>query len=160
MHSEGNRHPLETTLTQEVECSRLLLECLESERTALIERDLDALEVTTQRKLDCSLQLEQLETRRSSLVESLGFENTPDGLLSCFNALPCAGRLTALWQQILANIESSRSTNLGNGSILESGRQHVEQALCILRGEAGTPSIYAQDGETRTNLGQRELGKV
>ncbi len=160
MHSERNRHPLETTLIQEVECSRQLLECLESERTALIERDLDTLEATTQKKLDCSRQLEQLENRRGALVESLGFDNTPKSLQRCFRTLPCAEQLSTLWQQVMDNIEACRATNLSNGSILESGRQHVEQALGILRGQTGTPAVYAQDGEARANLGQRELGKV
>lgn len=160
MYSEGNRHPLETTLTQEVECSRQLLECLEAERTALIERDLDTLEATTQKKLDCSQQLEQLETRRGALLESLGYDNTSESLQQCFRTLPCAERLSALWQQIMDNIATCRATNLSNGSILESGRQHVEQALCILRGQTGAPSVYAQDGEARASLGQRELGKV
>lgn len=160
MHSEGNQHPLETTLTQEVECTRLLLDCLESERAALIERDLDTLEVTTRRKFECSQQLEQLESQRGTLVESLGFNNTLDSLQRCFETLPCADRLSSLWQQVLDNTESCRASNLSNGSILESGRQHVEQALCILRGQTGTPSVYAQDGEARATLGQRELGKV
>jgi flagella synthesis protein FlgN len=160
MHSEGNRHPLEIVLTEEVECSRQLLDCLEAERAALIERDLDTLETTTRRKFDCSQQLNQLETRRGALVESLGFKNSPANLQHCFKTLPCADRLSSLWQQILGNIESCRASNLSNGSILESGRQHVEQALCILRGQTGTPSVYAQDGEARASLGQRELGKV
>jgi flagella synthesis protein FlgN len=160
MHSEGNQHPLEATLTQEVDCTRQLLDCLESERTALIERDIDTLEATTRRKFDCSQQLEQLETRRAALVESLGFENTPENLPRCFKTLPCSRRLFQLWEQLLDNTESCRASNLSNGSILESGRQHVEQALCILRGQTGTPSVYAQDGEARATLGQRELGKV
>ncbi len=160
MHNEGNRHPLETTLTQEVECTRQLLDCLESERAALVERDLDALEVTTRRKFDCSQQLEQLETRRGTLIESMGFENTPDNLQRCFKTLPCADRLLQLWGQVLENIQSCQTSNLTNGSILESGRQHVEQALCVLRGQTGAPAVYAQDGEARANLGQRELGKV
>jgi len=160
MHSEGNQHPIETLLTQEIECSQQLLDCLESERTALIERDIDALEITTRQKLNCSQQLEQLETRRGALVESLGFKNTPDNLRHCFKTLPGANRLSNLWQRVLSNIESCRASNLSNGSILESGRQHVEQALCILRGQNTAPSVYAQDGEARANLGQRELGKV
>jgi len=160
MHNEGNRHPLETTLTQEVECTRQLLDCLESERAALVERDLETLEVTTRRKLDCSQQLEQLETRRGALVESLGFENTPGKLQQCFKTLPCAERLSRLWKQLLENTESCQTRNLTNGGILESGRQHIELALGILRGQTGTPSVYAQDGEARTSLGQRELGKV
>jgi len=160
MHNEGNRHPLETILTQEVECSRQLLDCLESEYDALIERDLETLEITTNRKFDCSQQLEQLETRRGTLVESLGFENTPGKLPQCFATLPCARQLSLLWAQLLENIKACQTRNLTNGGILEAGRQHVEQALGILRGQTGAPSVYAQDGEARANLGQRELGKV
>lgn len=160
MHNEGNQHPLETTLTQEVECTRQLLDCLESERAALVERDMEALETTTRKKFDCSKQLEQLETRRGTLIESLGFENTRDSLQRCFRTLPCADRLLHMWAQILKNIESCQTSNLANGGILESGRQHVEQALGILRGQTGAPSVYAQDGEARASLGQRELGKV
>lgn len=160
MHNEGNRHPLETTLTQEVECSRQLLDCLESEHTALVKRDLDSLEVSTRKKFDCSKQLEQLETRRGTLIKSLGFDNTPDSVQSCFKTLPCADRLLHLWQHLLENIASCQSSNLINGSILESGRQHVEQALCVLRGQTGAPAVYAQDGEAHASLGQRELGKV
>jgi len=160
MHNEGNRHPLETTLTQEVECTRQLLDCLESERAALAARDLDALEATTRSKFDCSKQLEALEAQRGTLIESLGFENTPDNLQTCFKTLPCADRLLQLWGQVLENIQSCQTSNLTNGSILESGRQHVEQALCVLRGQTGAPAVYAQDGEARANLGQRELGKV
>ncbi len=160
MDNEGNRHPLEITLSQEVECSQQLLDCLEAEHDALIERDLETLEITTNRKFDCSQQLEQLETRRNALVESLGFENTPGKLLQCFASLPCAGQLSRLWEQLLENIETCQARNLTNGGILEAGRQHVEQALGILRGQTGAPSVYAQDGEARANLGQRELGKV
>jgi len=160
MHNEGNRHPLETTLTQEVECTRQLLDCLKSERAALIERNMEALETTTREKFDCSKQLEQLESRRASLIESLGFENTPDSVQRCFKSLPCAKQLLHLWAQILENTESCQTGNLTNGGILESGRQHVEQALGILRGQTGAPAVYAQDGEARANLGQRELGKV
>jgi len=160
MHNEGNQHPLETTLTQEVECTRQLLDCLEAERTALIARDMDTLEVTTRDKLDCSRKLEELEARRESLVQSLGFGNTPDSVRQCFKSLPCAGQLLRLWQQILDNIEACKAGNLANGGILESSRRHVEQALSILRGQTGAPAVYAPDGETRAALGQRELGKV
>ncbi len=160
MQNEGNEHPLEATLTQEVECTRQLLDCLEAERTALIERDIDTLEVTTRDKLDCSRRLEELEARRETLLRSLGFENTPGSVRQCFNSLPCAGQLLRLWQQILNNIEACKAGNLANGGILESGRQHVEQALSILRGQTGAPAVYAPDGEARAALGQRELGKV
>jgi len=160
MHNEGNRHPLETTLTQEFECTRQLLDCLNSERAALIERDMESLETTTNEKFDYSKKLEQLEVQRAGLVESLGFKNTREDLQYCFKSLPCADRLLHLWKQILENTESCQTSNLTNGGILESGRQHVEQALGILRGQTGAPSVYAQDGEARANLGQRELGKV
>jgi len=160
MHAEGKQHPLESVLTREVQCSERLLECLEAERSALTKRDMDGLETSINNKIQYAQSLEQLERERESLVSELGFASDADGLRLCFNSLPQADNLKRLWQQLIANIEACRSSNLTNGGILESGRQHVEQALSILRGQSGSPSLYDTRGSHAANLGQRELGKV
>ena len=160
MQAEGTRHPLETLLTQEVQCSERLLECLEAERSALAQRDMDALEQTTQKKIEQTQLLERLETQREKIISELGYESGSHGLRQCFKNLPRCENLNRLWQQIMANIESCQTGNLTNGGILESSRQHVEHALCILRGQSGTPSLYDTNGSTSASLGQRELGKV
>jgi len=160
MNAEGTQLPLEKVLAQEVQCTGRLLECLEAERSALTRRDLELLEKTTHGKIQYTQQLEELETQREALVAELGFATGPDPLLKCFNSLPRADALIELWQQVLENTQACQAGNLTNGGILESSRQHVEQALSILRGQSGTPSLYDPNGDTSANLGQRELGKV
>ncbi|HHJ15232.1 MAG TPA: flagellar protein FlgN [Gammaproteobacteria bacterium] len=160
MPVEGTQHPLETVLLQEVECTGQLLACLDTERSALAKRDLETLGKTTEAKLQHTRQLEQLEQQRAALLDELGFASDADSQQFCFDSLPCGASLTRLWQEILDNTRACRTHNLSNGGVLESSRQHVEQALCILRGQSGTPSLYDTSGGTATNLGQRELGKV
>ena len=160
MHAEGTQHPLEKILVQEVQCTGRLLECLMAERSALTRRDLDLLEKTTRGKVQYTRQLEELEAQREALVTELGFASGPDALLDCFKSLPQADTLSQLWEQVLGNTKACQAGNLTNGGILESSRQHVEQALSILRGQSGTPSLYDPNGDASANLGQRELGKV
>jgi flagellar biosynthesis/type III secretory pathway chaperone len=160
MYAEGTQHPLEKVLAQEVQCTGRLLECLEAERSALTRRDLDLLEKTTRGKIQYTRKLEELEAQREALVTELGFAPGPDTLLDCFKSLPQAETLSHLWKQVLDNTEACQAGNLTNGGILESSRQHVEQALSILRGQSGTPSLYDPNGDTSANLGQRKLGKV
>ena len=160
MHAEGTQHSLESILQQEVRCSQRLLACLDAERSALNQRDMQLLETTTQEKIQYTQQLEDLEQQRESLVTSLGFANDSEGLRRCFRSFSQADTLTDLWHQVLSNIKSARDGNLANGGILESSRQHAEQALRMLRGQSGAPSVYNPEGDTSANLGQRDLGKV
>jgi flagella synthesis protein FlgN len=160
MHAERIRQSLQTVLTQEVQCTASLLGCLNAERTALATRDMPALEQTIGEKLQYTGALEQLEQQREQLVAELGFGPGAEELRRCFKSLAQADTLYQLWQEVLTNLESCRNGNLTNGGILEAGRQHVEQALLILRGQSGAPSLYNPSGDRPTNLGQRELGKV
>ncbi|MEA2078455.1 MAG: flagellar protein FlgN [Pseudomonadota bacterium] len=160
MQAERTQQSLEDALTREVQCTERLLACLEAERSALTQRDLQTLEKTTQDKIQHTQLLEQLDQQRQKLVSELGFATDAEGLRHCFNSLPRADTLKHLWQQILSNIEACQTGNLTNGGILEAGRQHIEDALRILRGQSATPSLYDPNGDTAANLGQRDLGKV
>ena len=161
MHAEGTQPTLESVLTEEVRCSEGLLHCLDTEHSALTTRDIDALQTTTLEKLDLTRKLEQLEQQREAEVSRLGFDTDPDNLQRCLSSQPGAAKLIKLWQQVLKNIEDCQTRNLTNGGILESGRQHVERALCILRGQTDSATLYnPAGGNTATDLGQRELGKV
>lgn len=160
MHAERTQPSLETILRQEVECSQNLVQCLEAERNALTHRDHDSLENTTKDKTRLTGILEDLETQREQAIAKLGYSADAKGLRQYFSTLPEHSELPALWSTLLTNISACRDGNLANGGILEAGRQHVEQALSILRGQSGTPSIYSSEGNTSANLGQRELGKV
>lgn len=160
MPGEGNPQALQAVLSEEARCTRALLDCLERERKALAQRDLDTVQTTTQEKLQLSERLEALERQRETLITGMGFGNDAEGLDRCFASLPQSGVYRRIWRQILNNIEACRNGNLANGGVLEASRQHVEQALCILRGQSGAPALYGQAGEAAADLGRRELGKV
>jgi len=160
MSAEGTQQSLQRVLTQEAQCSEHLLACLQAERRALAQRDMDALQNNTREKLQYTEQLEQLERQRETLVAELGFGTGSSELKHCFDSLAQRDQLQHLWQQVLNNIEACRDGNLTNGGILEAGRQHVERALCILRGQSGAPALYNPNGDTSADLGRRELGKV
>lgn len=161
MHAEGTQPTLESVLTEEVRCTEGLLSCLGKERLALTARDIDALQHTTREKHALAQKLEQLEVQRQTLITQLGFDNDSESMLRCFNKQPQSATLIELWEKVLGNIGACQADNLTNGGILESGRQHVEQALCILRGQPGNPTTYSPAGNnTSADLGQRELGKV
>lgn len=161
MRAEGMQHPLEALLAQEVDCTEQLLKSLEAERVALTQRDMHALAQNTQEKINNIQLLEELEQERERLLAELGFSGGPADMGTYLENLPGnTHRLQKLWQQVLANTEACRTGNLTNGGILEASRQHVEQALGILRGQAGSPALYDPKGETAPHLGQRDLGKV
>ena len=160
MQADRTQQSLAEVLTKEAQCSESLLACIEAERAALTGRDLRALEKTTQDKIRQTERLEQLDQQRRELLSALGFAADAEGLRLYFDSLSSAEGPKQLWQQILTNIEACRSGNLSNGGILESGRQHIEQALRILRGQSTAPSLYEASGDTAADLGQRELGKV
>lgn len=161
MNAVRTQQSLEAVLTGEIQCTEQLLRSLESERTALAGRDMAALARSTEQKLEYTQRLEALEREREQLLSELGFCGNPADLGEWFGNLPqAAPGLHKLWQQILANTEACRTSNLANGGILEANRQHVEQALSILRGQIGSTSLYDPNGGTGHPLGQRELGKV
>jgi flagellar biosynthesis/type III secretory pathway chaperone len=160
MQAERTQHPLYAVLTQEVDCSERLLACLAAERTALTHRDTPALEQSTQEKIAQIQLLERLEQQREKLVVELGFAPDAEGLRRCLKTLSGDSELLQLWHRILKNIDACQASNLTNGGILEQGRQAVERALSILRGQSGAPSRYDPKGAASTDLGQRDLGKV
>lgn len=160
MNAESTQPTLESILIEEARCSESLQSCLDAERSALTTRDMNALQSTTREKLDYTRKLEALEQQRGALLTQQGFDTDAEGLQDYIQRQSRSKALAALWQRILNNIEACRNGNLTNGSILESGRLHVEQALCILRGQSGKPALYSPAGSAPTDLGQRKLGKV
>jgi flagellar biosynthesis/type III secretory pathway chaperone len=157
MQAQGKQQALHAVLTGQVHCTELLLDCLTTERSALARRDMDTVQQTTAEKLRLSQELETLEQRRERLVAELGFGAGNRRPGKWHDSLPACKRL---WKQVLDNLENCRNSNLTNGGILEASRQHVEQALCILRGQSGAATLYSQDGDAAADLGRRELGKV
>lgn len=160
MNTEHASPSLESILRQAAECSEQLVDCLEAERLALMKRDLEALGEAISDKTRLTAMLETLDAQRQQALGKLGYTADEPGLKACFASLPADSALPALWDRLMINIGKCRNSNIANGGVLESSRQHVEQALGILRGQHGTPTLYSAEGNTAPDLGRRELGKV
>lgn len=161
MSAERIQLQLESILEQQAHCSTELLQCLEAERTALTGRNSDALEQISRDKSRHTQTLEELETRRKQLVSGLDCDTDAGGMKRCVEKFGDGSRIASLWDRVMHNIRECRDNNIANGAVLEIGRQHVEQALSILRGNmAAGPAVYDAQGEAASTLGQRELGKV
>ncbi len=157
MANAERKQQLVDTLQSQLACSKTLLQCLDSERDGLTARNLEQIEQSTRDKLELTRSLEQLDARRTGLLEKMGYANDARGMHQCMQDLP---ETKPLWLHILDNLSACRNGNLTNGAILESGRQQAEQALTILRGQHNSPKLYNPEGNTAPNFGNRELGKA
>ena len=157
MKNAERKQQLVDVLQSQLACSKSLLQCLESERIGLTTRNLEQIEQSTRDKLGLTQTLEQLDARRTSLLNDLGYSSNARGMHQCIVELP---ETKPLWLHILENLSACRNSNLTNGAILESGRQQAEQALTVLRGQHNSPKLYNTEGNTRPNFGNRELGKA
>lgn len=64
------------------------------------------------------------------------------------------------WQSLLKLAEEARNINRQNGQLIASRMQSNSQALNVLLSAADRASLYGPDGQPRTGLGGRMLGKV
>jgi flagella synthesis protein FlgN len=65
-----------------------------------------------------------------------------------------------IWQHLLKLAEEARNINRQNGQLIASRMQSNSQALNVLLSAADRASLYGPDGQPRTGLGGRMLGKV
>lgn len=69
-------------------------------------------------------------------------------------------RVRDTWQHLLKLAEEARNLNRQNGQLIASRMQSNSQALNVLLSAADRASLYGPDGQPRTGLGGRMLGKV
>ncbi|MDD5297288.1 MAG: flagellar protein FlgN [Rhodocyclaceae bacterium] len=71
-----------------------------------------------------------------------------------------APSLQTSWQALLKLADEARNLNRQNGQLISSRMQSNSQALNVLLSAADRTSLYGPDGQPRTGLGGRMLGKV
>lgn len=137
-------------LTSQLE--KLLLE----ETGSLDGRDPDHLQtlVTTKQRV-----LEQIETATATLrqrIEEAGQAFTPDGVETFLHASePAPGRQDALradWKRLRELAASCELMNRTNAQAVERGRERVDTALKIIRGEEDNGNTYSARGYARPNI--------
>jgi len=128
-------------------CSRLM-QLLVDENNAIIDRDILSFEkIVGEKRLVLERMIEH-EKERFHLLESNGIRPGLESMNDCLELIHDDGRLSALWQQILEMAADCRDRNRKNHMLVGLCSSHTRKALCILRGEPMTQSMYGPDGET------------
>lgn len=152
-----------TTLQSELKTARQLNECLQAERAALTQTDMDAIEEMTRKKQPLVVQLEQLGRQREGLLKSTGFPVGKPGLEAFVANLPAsqAAVFNELIQQLRDVARRCRMDNQINGGIVNVNRQYMLRALSVLRGRDQQPESYGPGGEYSNQVVRQPLiGRV
>lgn len=147
-------------LQQETAAIKALLVLLAQERQALGERDASVLATTVHEKEQQLGLLDQLAQQRSQLLQQAGLTADKTGF-EAFLESDGSGQLANFWTGLEGLLRECQQQNQINGSLLETNKQVVQQALSILTGrEVGQDEVYNQLGKTAGSLGQNTSFKV
>lgn len=105
-------------------------------------------------------QLQELEQQREKLFFSIGMDNDPDGISHFLQQQIESPGLFPKWQQLLELGSQCREANRLNGTIIELGQLHLQQALCLLRGETTQSPHYDPQGRAKADSASRLLGQA
>jgi flagellar biosynthesis/type III secretory pathway chaperone len=151
---------MKDVLDQEISATTQLIETLVAERKSVLGGDAAALEIAVCDKQQTLEQLFCLEQQRMSIMESAGYNPSPDGMVFYLQQDQNKGEITDLWQQLLMLAADCRDQNRENHQLVEMYSHHTHQALCILRGEDPDQEVYGPGGNTRDHHERRSLAKA
>lgn len=150
-------------LQAEFKLTSQLSEILQQEREALKSSDHQLITELTKQKQPMVLQLEQLGRQREAVLSSVGFPAGKSGLEAFIanQTAADASRLNQVVEKLRVVARECRSRNSINGGVINVNRQHLIQALSILRGRDPQTSAYGPGGEyTSQVVRQPLLGRV
>jgi len=135
---------LETRVNALTELFSHLLDCLESERTALRARSLDSLHDATETKARAC----------ASIESALGALGAP--LAELIEAVEPTSRtrLDALHRQVRELAREAKDSNAVNGRIIHRSQQSVRDLISIL-GDNHQDELYGEQGVFRSSLSAR-----
>ncbi|NOY62832.1 MAG: flagellar protein FlgN [Gammaproteobacteria bacterium] len=141
-------------LLQQKHMATTLLALLDSEHTALAERDEPSITAIASSKQQAVMQLEQLKKRCDNTLSQHGLSSGKNGIERLIqNSMHTAAERTALtqhWQQLKAELLKCQRQNQINGSIIAANRHRTRCALGILSAQSGSDDnlIYGENGES------------
>ncbi len=147
-----------TLLQAELDSVRQLATCLEQEQQALATLDGPALEAVAASKQQLLLRMEQQAGERTRLATEAGYG--ADTMEAFMAAADRQDQLTACWRELLEALRTCQHQNRVNGGVIVLGREQLQTALGLLRGQQTGPrsTTYQANGRTPTSLDHRALG--
>ncbi len=151
---------LHETLAATRECSQRLLDILQEEELVLRSADADEIDRITTAKQALILEMESHQRAQDSFLAAHNLPPGPQSMERYLKTLPAEAPERAAWGELQALVSQCRIRNEINGSIVGLSRNHVRQALEILKGSPETGTIYGPDGEALSATRTNPLAKV
>lgn len=139
-------------------CQKLLIS-LEDERTALKERDTDALTRIIKDKSTSLLALEQSSKQRTAWLQAdIADADLERAWMEHINAL--SPELGSQWLQFKSLLEDCRAHNEVNGKMLARNQQVFKRIVSIVRGQTEQQPLYTPKGGRGSGKGYHNLGEA
>jgi flagella synthesis protein FlgN len=149
---------LELTLS-DIDIATRLLELIELEREALVNRQFNLLGLLLDEKQPLLVQLDQHNHMRSAQLQRLGLPLNREGLQAYAARFEHDNQLIEAADQLTATIEQCKEANNRNGRIINANQCTVASMLEILRGPP-MPSLYNRRGYLPRANNQRPLSQI
>ena len=153
-HPDNTKQRIVAILDNSIEEARGLRDTLAAERTALEERDPDALERILGAKTAHVESLAALDRERQQLFAAAG--------IGTRNAEATATQQAGIdrrWQQLIDLADECSQMNQANGFVIRARQSRVDARLKIIRGEPIAPLTYGHAGDQSGN-GHRSLAEA
>ena len=153
---------LSSSMTQAIELLESLSTLLMAERTALKERDTINIQSLLEQKTSILAELQNNAAARSQLLADSGFDGDETGMSSYLDSLPmnAATQLKQQWNTLKQRLESCKSANQVNGTIVHRSKTQLDSLLSILRGQSGEQKLYTGSGKSASVNAGHSLAKA
>lgn len=134
---------------------------LQAEQDALVQGDADRLaQLATDKAARIEL-LTHLGELRSRHLAAQNLNGSAEGMLTWLSRNPgFAAAVGKIWRELLAQAETARQINHGNGLLIESRLQQNRLKLAVLQTAAALDGVYHPDGQMRPLRSARSLSQV
>ena len=155
-----NTTQLTQQLSQELELTLSLQQCLEKERHALEQQDTEALMNNASHKDQLVQQLEQSARLREQLLSQQGLPADRSGMQQLLDTTNDS-KLQDCWQKLCTAAEQCRENNRQLGMLIQREQTGVRQAQHILqRGTTVDNHSYDSSGQSGHDNTTRNIGKA
>jgi len=162
MSNPTNPQQLLPLIKQGVELLHELEQLLTRERSALEQRDLEAIQQSSADKSALLPEIQANFNARHELLGALGVTLSAEGWQYYLSTLPqdAAELLGAEWQTLSDALERTQTLGLINQQLVAHGQENTARLLNLLQGKSQTNQLYGSSGRNNNFSTQSRLGKA
>lgn len=150
---------LTDSLRAQRECATRLLQILDSERAALDDGDLAAMDAASADKTAALADMEQLKSHEDRLLADTPFGGSNTPMEQALAWCDASGEVRAVREDVARLMLECDRSNRRNGLLVQHRLNYVRRAIDILHAAHAETMVYGPDGMTRNGGSSRLLAE-